>query len=61
LEASNVSKQLSLDTTKVIENIGIIYESSLQNSQGIKGLNSASFELLKQSNELSSRLNQFKI
>ncbi len=61
LEASNVSKQLSLDTTKVIENIGIIYESSLQNSQGIKGLNSASSELLKQSNELSSRLNQFRI
>jgi len=61
LEASNVSKQLSLDTTKVIENIGIIYESSLQNSQGIKGLNSASSELLKQSNELSARLNQFKI
>ena len=61
LEASNVSKQLSLDTTKVIENIGIIYESSSQNSQSIKGLNSASVELLKQSNELSSRLNQFKI
>lgn len=61
LEASNVSKQLSLDTTKVIENIGIIYESSLQNSQGVKGLNSASFELLKQSNELSSRLSQFRI
>lgn len=61
LEASNVSKQLSLDTTKVIENIGIIYESSLQNSQGIKGLNSASVDLLKQSNELSSRLNQFRI
>lgn len=61
LEASNISKQLSLDTTKVIENIGIIYASSLQNSQGVKGLNSASFELLKQSNELSSRLSQFRI
>lgn len=61
LETSDISKQLSLNTTKVIENIGIIYESSLQNSQGIKGLNSASSELLKQSNELSSRLNQFRI
>ncbi|MBV5279638.1 MAG: hypothetical protein J0647_11600, partial [Campylobacteraceae bacterium] len=61
LEASDVSKKLSLDTAKVIENIGIIYDSSLQNSDSVKDLNDASFELLKQSNELSSKLNQFKI
>ncbi len=61
LEAVSVSKQLSTETTQIISNINLMYETILHNSSGIKALNSDSTELLKQSTELSSRLNQFKI
>ena len=61
LESASISKQLSTETTQIIANINLMYETTLGNSSGIKALNSDSTELLKQSTELSSRLSQFKI
>lgn len=61
LEAVSVSKQLSTETTQIISNINLMYETILHNSSGIKALNSDSTELLKQSTELSSRLSQFRV
>ena len=58
--ASEVSKRLSYDTAMIIQNIGQIYESSLQNSSDVKNLNTASDELLNLSNMLASKLALFK-
>ena len=60
-EAASISKQLSTETTQIISNINLMYETTMHNSSGVKALNSDSTELLKQSTELSRRLNQFKI
>jgi len=59
--ASEVSQKLSVNTTNIIENIGQIYESSLQNSGDVKNLNASSDELLNLSNTLASKLELFKI
>lgn len=60
-QASEVSQKLSINTTTIIQNIGQIYESSLQNSGDVKNLNASSDELLNLSNALASKLELFKI
>ncbi|WP_333804161.1 methyl-accepting chemotaxis protein [Sulfurospirillum sp.] len=59
--ASEVSQKLSVNTTNIIQNIGQIYESSLQNSGDVKNLNTSSEELLNLSKALASKLELFKI
>ena len=59
--ASNITQKLSSNTSTIIQNIGEIYESSMQNSSNVKELNSSSDELLKLSNALASKLALFKI
>jgi methyl-accepting chemotaxis protein len=59
--ASEVSQKLSVNTTNIIQNIGQIYESSLQNSGDVKNLNASSEELLNLSKALASKLELFKI
>ncbi|MDD3342658.1 MAG: methyl-accepting chemotaxis protein [Sulfurospirillaceae bacterium] len=61
LDASSISQHLSNETTQMLNNINLMYSKTVDNSSGVKELNSASAELLKQSTELSSRLSQFKI
>ncbi len=60
-QASKVSEKLSLDTTKIIDNIGQIYESSLQNSSNVKNLNTSANQLLQLSDTLASKLALFRI
>jgi methyl-accepting chemotaxis protein len=59
--ASEVSKSLSQNTATIIKNIGQIYESSMQNSNDVKNLNTSSDDLLNLSNTLASKLALFKI
>lgn len=61
LEASKTSQKLSLDTAKVIEEIGQIYESSLKSSKNVENLNTSSRTLLELSSSLASKLSLFKI
>ena len=61
LIASNVSQKLSNDTATIIKNIGELYESSMQNSNDVKNLNTSSQQLLGLSETLASKLALFKI
>lgn len=61
LLASEVSQDLSRNTSTMMKNIGQIYESSMQNSSDVQNLNASSQELLNLSNTLASKLALFKI
>ena len=61
LLASEVSQDLSKNTSIMMKNIGQIYESSMQNSSDVQNLNASSQELLNLSNTLASKLALFKI